>query len=138
MSHQSPITSHQSLEKGQSLVEVIIALAVAVIVIIALVRVVVTSIHNASFARNQALATKYAQEGLEKLRAYRDQNTWQNFTINCTSTLRSVSLPSLFVLSADTGCNCGGDSCEIKIAVSWRDAAGLHKSELTTRLTKWK
>lgn len=124
-------------EKGQSLVEVIVALAVALIVILALVRVTVTSIHNASFAKNQALATQYAQEGMEKIRAYRDQNDWSTFVANCDATLNSFVPPPPFSLSPTTGCTCGSNSCTIKEVITWTDSQGTHKSELATRLTKW-
>lgn len=137
--------SRTILEEGQSLIEVIVALAVAVLVILALVRVTVTSIRNSGFARNRALATRYAQEAIEKVRAFRDQNSWQFFTASCESIPESP--PSPFTLSPPPDCyipettnNCSesADSCEVKVTVSWTDAQGTHKSELTTRLTNWK
>lgn len=124
-------------EKGQSLVEIIAALAVALIVILALVRVTVTSIRNAGFAKNQALATQYAQEAMEKIRAYRDQNDWVTFVANCNATLTSFVPPTPFSLSPTSGCACGSDSCTITEIIIWTDSQGTHKSELITRLTKW-
>lgn len=124
-------------EKGQSLIEVVGALAIALIVILALVRVTVTSMRNANFAKNQALATQYAQEGMEKIRAYRDQNDWSTFVANCNTTLTSLVPPTPFSLSPASGCTCGADSCTITEVITWTDAQGTHKSELTTRLTNW-
>jgi len=124
--------------QGQSLIETVVAMAVVVIVILALVAVTTVSVRNASFSRNQALATKYAQEAIEKVRASREQNTWENFKINCSSVISGIILPSPFSFYSGTGCTCGSDSCDVKIIVSWTDAKGTHKSELITRLTKWK
>jgi len=123
---------------GQSLVEMVIAVGILVLVILALVAVTTVSVRNASFSRNQALATKYAQEAIEKVRAYREQNTWENFKNNCSSVISGISLPSPFSFGSETGCICKDDSCEVKVIVSWTDAKGTHKSELTTYLTKWK
>jgi len=123
---------------GQSLVEMVIAVGILVLVILALVAVTTVSVRNASFSRNQALATKYAQETIEKVRAYREQNTWENFKNNCSSVISGISLPSPFSFGSETGCICEDDSCEVKVIVSWTDTKGSHKSELTTRLSKWK
>lgn len=62
-------------EKGQTLLELTIVIAVAVLVISALTFATIGSLRNASFAKNQAQATKLAQEGIERLRSIRDRNT---------------------------------------------------------------
>ncbi|MDQ3098433.1 MAG: hypothetical protein M3Q44_01685 [bacterium] len=62
-------------QEGQSLVEVVIALGIAVIIVIAFTNATITSVRNSQFSKNQNLATKYAQESLELIRAVRDQNT---------------------------------------------------------------
>lgn len=151
MKKVSPITRHLSGKEGQTLIEVVVALAVAIVVILALVRVTVTSIRNADFARNRTLATKYAQEALEKVRLHRDENSWQDFINDCnnkTIPLESPPLPDPFALSPpdcyrpeiipQQPCVAADNSCEVKITISWRDAQGIHKSELKTRLAKWK
>ena len=65
---------YQFNNRGQTLLEVIVVIAVGVIIIGALVFVTISSLRNASTAKNQAQATKLAQEGLEKVRASRDRN----------------------------------------------------------------
>lgn len=124
-------------EEGQSLIEVVIALAVAIVAILALVRATVTSIRNADFARNRALATKYAQEALEKVRSYKVEHTWQDFTDNCES-IPLDSPPSPFSAPSLACSLPAEDTCEVRVTVSWTDASGLHQSELVTRLTNWK
>lgn len=127
-------------EKGQSLVEVLIALAVILVVVLALVVAVTYSIRNAAFGRNQALATKYAQENLERIRAYKEQNTWATFTANCNnaSAMSLLAPPLPFNLGA-INCNViSDDSREVTVVVSWVDSQGTHQSTLTTRLTNWR
>ena len=125
-------------EKGQALLEIVVALAVVVIVVSALVKLITISIKNASFARNESLATKYAQEAIEKVRAYRDENTWDAFVSSCSSKpdLGLSDPPPPFSL-LPISCADSGDSRTVKVTVSWTDAQGTHESELTTYLTNW-
>lgn len=64
----------QSKEKGQSLVEVTIALLVAIVVLGALAVLITSSLKNAQFAQKQVKATKYAQEAIDQIRVIRDRN----------------------------------------------------------------
>ena len=66
-------------EKGQSLVEALIALGVAAIVVSAMAVAAITSVNNADFSKYQNLATNYAQQGLEVLRQ-QAQSNWSLFT----------------------------------------------------------
>lgn len=61
-------------DSGQTLIEVVVALSIAIVVLGALVIAVVNGIRNAKFAQNQAIATKYAQDTVEELRAIRGRN----------------------------------------------------------------
>jgi len=128
-------------EKGQSLIEVVAALAIALLVLLALVRVTIVSMRNANFAKNQALATQYAQEAMEWIRSQRDAD-WGNLSANtyCLNTLSwstgtcGYTLDGIFkreaVLTPD-----GTDKFLVTVTVSW--ASGEHKSELTSYLTEW-
>ena len=130
-------------EKGQSLVDVVAAIALAVIVALALVGITTTSIRNARFAKNQSLATKYAQETMEKIRAKRDQDSWDNFKSSCSPTLSVLSDP--FVRKPiECPCYDAGDnqkSCsdpdvvkvKATVIISWNS----HEVKLVTFLTKW-
>lgn len=61
-------------QNGQTLMELVVVVGVSVIVVGALVFATVASLRNASFSKNQAQATKLAQEGIERVRAGRDRN----------------------------------------------------------------
>lgn len=61
-------------QNGQSLIEMVIVIAVGVLVASALVFATIASLRNSQFAKNQSIATKLAQEGLEAVRNIRDRN----------------------------------------------------------------
>ena len=124
-------------EIGQSLLEVMVALAVSTLVLTSLVSAVVVSVRNARFAKNQSLATKYAQEGIEKVRIYRDQNAWSDFDEPTCESVPLAALPS--PLNRSIGCTpqVGGDRMEVTVTVSWTEAGRTHQSQLTTYLTEW-
>ena len=62
------MTKYIFSNKGQTLIEVIAALAVGTIIITALLSLAARSNRNANFARTSAQATKLAQQGLEIIR----------------------------------------------------------------------
>ena len=118
--------------RGQSIVEVVVALALIAAVVLGLVKVTITSINNAAFARDQRSATKYAQEGIENARKLKEEDevafwnksgaeiaTFGNFTRTITYT----------VIEAQK-------KMDVLVEVSWQDSKGTHKSSLQTYLTK--
>lgn len=54
--------------KGQGLIEALIALGAAVVIISAITVAVVTAVHNSDFAKYQNLATGFAQQGIETVK----------------------------------------------------------------------
>lgn len=68
-------------QKGQSLVEAVVALAVAIIVVSAMAVAAITALNNADFSKYQNLATQYAQQGIEIVRQ-QSQTDWNNFSSN--------------------------------------------------------
>ncbi len=73
-------------EKGQSLVEVIISLSIAIIVVLAFTSATISAVREAQFAKNQNQATRIAQRSLELVRAVRDQDNDINDTDNDPAT----------------------------------------------------
>ncbi|MBI2195691.1 MAG: hypothetical protein HYU48_01445 [Candidatus Levybacteria bacterium] len=71
-------------QKGQTLIEALIGLAVAVAIISAIVIAVISSLSNAQLTKNQNQANHYAQEGMEIVRQIRN-SSWTSFT-NLSST----------------------------------------------------
>jgi Tfp pilus assembly protein PilV len=56
-------------QKGQTILEIVISLSVLALVLGGLVVVIINSLKNSQFSKNQAQATKLAQEGLETIRS---------------------------------------------------------------------
>lgn len=68
----------QTNEKGQTLIEVLVALTAAIVVIYAIATAVISALSNAQFSKSQGIATQYAQEGIEIMRQIRDSD-WSRF-----------------------------------------------------------
>lgn len=66
-------------QKGQSLVEALIALGVATIVVSAMAVAAITAVNNSDFSKYQNLATHYAQQGIEILKQ-QSQTYWTTFS----------------------------------------------------------
>lgn len=62
---------------GQTLIEVVVVAGMVMLVLVALVSGVVMSIANNRISKDRGLATRYAQEGIEWLRGWRDKIGWQ-------------------------------------------------------------
>lgn len=141
------------VHKGQSLIEVLIALGIGVLVIVALVQSLVTSVKNASFAKNQNLATRYSQEAVESIRSERDKLGWSTMNTNfnnktfCLPTGDSATwsqkvvscaaiLGTIFVREAKFTSG-GANTLLVEISTSWTDSSGTHTSKQNTYLTKW-
>jgi hypothetical protein len=65
-------------EKGQTLLEVLLAFGVSTIVLGAIVFGITTSLSNTQYTKNQGLASSYVQEGMAVIRQIRD-SSWSNF-----------------------------------------------------------
>ena len=86
-SNQRTEDGRRRTEIGQTLVESLLAIAVAVLVVTALVGVGISSMRSASFGKNQAEAVRLASQNLEVLQSKRDAD-WGAFygvATGCTS-----------------------------------------------------
>jgi type II secretory pathway pseudopilin PulG len=94
-------------DKGQSLVEAVIALGVAAIVVSAMAIGAVTAVNNSDFSKYQNLATQYAQEGIEIVRqqSQTDWATFKNYVGNePTGDTWCLDQGSTAFVSRPTGC----------------------------------
>lgn len=62
------LAMNKKSEKGQALIEAIIAITVVTAVITAVVAVIITSLSSTNAIKNNDLATNYAQQGIELVR----------------------------------------------------------------------
>jgi len=142
--------------KGQSLFEVVLALALATLIMVALVSLVSNSIKNAAYSRNKTYATRYTQEATEWLRGERDGD-WDVFRENIYFCEDQSFVQCLDTL---TWQNCGicrdtefidttfkreisfyeitADSVTVEITTYWTDSQGIHEMRSNTILTDWR
>lgn len=69
-------------QKGQTVLELIIAITILVVALVATLVLIVTSINASREARNKLIATNLAREGIEVIRNIRDSN-WVDSTLQC-------------------------------------------------------
>ncbi len=119
-------------KKGFALVELIFAIGIITVLLTVLVASLSQALMSSEFVKNNAMANRYVEEGLELARQKRDQLGWQEF-IKLTNIDSSV--PSPFTRNISLS----GDEKKRKVVVevSWIDNKGTHKVSGTTYLTEW-
>lgn len=143
-------------QKGQSLFEVVVALAISTMVIIALVALAASSIRNANFSKNKTIASRYAQEATEWLRAQRDADptafalktgTFCMQTLSfdvagsCNADMMISDLFNREVTLTSSIVSVGGVDKNIitaDVAVTWKDVQGDHEVKSTTEFSDWR
>lgn len=101
----------KSNEQGTTLIETLVAIALAIVVVVAMVSLGISSQRNANFAKNQLVASKLSQEGMEAVRSVRD-NGGSNLISSCFSNttwnglwndqVNTLCGGTLFILSFDS------------------------------------
>ena len=142
-------------QKGQSLFEVVLALAVISIIIVALVFLASNSIRNTTFSKNKTLSARFSQETVEWLRGERDAD-WAAFDAHalasskyCLQTLDFEDLGTCddgdFLAETNlvreltlTRIGLNSDQVQAEIEVSWSDAQGDHATTFVTDFTDWR
>lgn len=139
-------------KNGQSLFEVVLALAIIVLIIVGLVFLTNLSLKNSRFSKMQSLAANYLQEAFEWLRKEKE-NDW--FFFETKAQTLKYCLPSLSWESAKVGSCQDSDfisdsrfkreveffiedpsTIEVKIEVYWEDENGFHKVSSATNFVK--
>lgn len=133
-------------QRGQTLIEVLVGLATAVVVIAAITTATISSLNNATYSKNQNLATQYAQQGMEYMRKMRDNSYGTFKTLSGTyclakeCTTLTSSNPKCWTPASGNQCNqnvetfvrqidvqqdspsCDAASAQVVSTVSWFDA----------------
>lgn len=153
------------MNKGQSLFEVVVAIAISALVIGAIVSLATISIRNSTYSKNQSLASGYAQQATEWLRGQRDTNI-ANFIAkagpqNGTTTYCLPDLTDLTSLTpVGTPASCSNPIAntsftryvsfkpttsptaktliETDVTVFWTDSQGTHEVTSATDFTDWR
>lgn len=141
-------------DSGQSLFEVVLALAITTIIIVAIVALAASAVRNSVFARNKTQASRYSQEAAEWLRGERD-NDFDAFATRAVTP--TWCLPSLSWASAKVGSCTSTDvisgtpfkrevvftvpsatNVDAEVKVYWDDAQGRHEVKSVTTFTDWR
>ena len=147
----NPVLKTKSLlgkrRAGQSLVEAIVAVGIAILVITGLVVLAVGAVRTATLSRNRSLAVQYGQEGVEALRSIRDRDytelpasggpyrvVWTGTEWDTLAGTESVEIfTRSFTVSEPTP-----GKLRFDLAVTWTDSAGDHDVTLSTYLADWR
>jgi len=131
---------------GQSLFEVVFAIGVMAIILVGVVSLATKSVQNSSFVSSNAIATKYAQEGLEWIRGQRDQS-WTNLTSRigttnlCQSPLNSwggtCPISGTYFTRRSVLTLINSSTIDAAVEVLWTDSSGTHTVRSVTRFTNW-
>ncbi len=95
--------------KGQSMIEVVIGIAVVVVLAISLITTTLITQRTAASAKNNSQATKLAQQAFEQLRIYRDRKGFSSIPADPTECYKLINTnnvdPTLWDFSAAFDCN---------------------------------
>lgn len=102
----------QNSQSGQTLIELLAALAIGILLITGFVSLGVTALRNSTSSSDQVTATKYAQEGIEAMITIRDQNSpcngatcaIQNFSVSQWQDLFTTSMTCTSPSDLTTSC----------------------------------
>ena len=140
-----------NLERGQSLFELVVAVAICALIIVAIVSLTTNSIQNSNFSKDKTLAATYGQQATEWLRGQRDADANDFFgkasaagTSNVCLNSLPASIASLSVSDCSSGTTIAGTPfmrkvsfnvttqngksiVEADVLVSWKDSQGIHE-----------
>jgi|SRR3989344_2719284 len=134
--------NHTDYSSGQALAELIIACAILAIVLFGVVSTINFSLNAVSVSTNKTRANYYAQEGLERARAARNED-WDTFTGNTNGTVflnnendRPIA-GTIFnrTIRIEDGGIAGNNERRVTSMVEWFDGTEPYQTQLVTILT---
>jgi len=142
-------------QRGQTLIEVLVALSILGVVITVITSIIINSLNNVQHGKDQFMATKYAQDGVEFVRTVRDADYtgFKNYSGtycfgknqgalgvsagNCTTPNVNSFIRSVVVEQTP---GCGTNVAKVTVVVTWTDSKCVnntycHKSEQVSCLS---
>lgn len=150
-----------SVKNGQSMIEVVVGIAVVVVLAISLITTTLITQKTASSAKNNSQATKLAQQSIEQVRIFRDRKGFNLLptTNGCYNLNVSDTNPSLWTFSALYDCTSGtaepitldniifsrkiqfayvsSTQKNVVVTVTWTESAGQQSVVNTSLITSW-
>ena len=107
-------------ERGQNLIEVVLAMSIISVFLVALVNLSASTIRRLTFAKNQMVARSLMEKDLESLRAYRDNTSWADFVSNCQSQIFFAPDPGF---SVSRSCASDAETATVVSTITWSNGA---------------
>ncbi|OGD62567.1 hypothetical protein A2160_06000 [Candidatus Beckwithbacteria bacterium RBG_13_42_9] len=130
----------KNYQRGQTILEVLIALAVAGFILTAIAATMVITLNNAQFVKQKAQALHYLEEGIENVRISRDTSSdWNTFVLAHTTPQQENLDGGTFtrITTVTVGAPPNDDRVTGVVTVSWSDVKGTHQVISTTILGQW-
>lgn len=138
-------------QRGQSLVEVVVAVGVVILLVTGLIVGTTTSLKGSEFSTYKSRALKYTQEAMEVIRNMRDQS-WASLAAKsgvwcldktgiwsqAQGATCSVNIDGFFTRSVTFTWDGVNNRMKVDVEVTWEDSGGTHTSTLTTYFTQWR
>lgn len=151
--------------RGQTILEVILALAIIVVVLVGLVRIATVAVRNTSSSQSEALTARYGTEVSEWLKSNRDNLGWvrfasnlapyqilnkkwcltgplipndnfqNSFTSSCGYIQGTNNLTRTVQISQTTKLSSRDQSIDFTIDITWNDGSVLRTAEYISRIT---
>lgn len=144
---------HHVFERGQTLLEIVVALGVIAVVLTGLVTAVTASLRYSQVSKYRSQGVKFAQEGIELARKLRDTSPWAEFSVFSSGT-GEWCLNEAGSWSASDGSGCpivagstfwrtvtfvlNGSVMDVTSEVSWGDRSTSSTVTLRTYLSDWR
>lgn len=150
LKNQKTLILHKT-EKGQSIFEVVVAIALISLILITIVSMASLSVTASTFSRNQTQASRFTQQAAEWLKSEKDTG-WVYFKShiatpnwcldslywqkpgNCSS---SDFISGTIFLRSVTLTLQGDGSIKVDVKTTWKDGRGDHVSVTSDILTNW-
>jgi Tfp pilus assembly protein PilV len=143
------------LSRGQTLLELVIAMGVVAVIVTGLVVASTASLRYSQDSRLRSGGVKYAQEAIEVVRQIRDTQPWTTFEAYSTGTSKTWCLSSAGVFSDQGGGECplisvgspftrsvtftwNDPIMEVTSEVRWQVGSTQASTQLKTYFTQWK
>jgi len=143
---------------GQSILEVILALAILAVIITGIVSLTSTSVNTSTYSKNVSQANRYADEVIEYIRKEKEFSGWSDFTSDIITAYGGIWCMSDLTLTINEACDpldsnhfisgtifqrtltatsVNSNSINIDVQVSWTDDKGTHTTKSSTTVSNW-
>lgn len=123
-------------QKGQTLIEALVALGAAVLVLSAITVAVISALNNTQYTKNQNQATQYAQQGIEVMRQI-SQSSWGYFSSLNKKNYCLADGSSTLVEAPAEGCGQNIGIFVREVDVVQNDSHSCSGNELITVIVSW-